>query len=117
MKGRQVCFLQVAFGCYGVEGVTLWLWTTMNCVMFGCGDDLQVFGVITLESFDESYSHSCSEIGILTVSLLATAPTRIAKDVDVWDSRRSDPCSDHDHPSDQTHYALHVPPSRSHRRL
>ena len=51
--------------------------------VLGRGHHFQIFGIVPLQPGDKGQAHARSEIGILTVGLLPSAPARIAKDVDV----------------------------------
>src|SRR5690606_32251836 len=49
----------------------------------GCRYGLVVLGVITLDSVNEIYGHVSRKEGAFPIGFHATAPARIAKDVDV----------------------------------
>src|SRR5580704_16332518 len=51
--------------------------------MFRGGDDAKIIWIIALKTGNERYSHSSREKGVLTISFLAAAPSRIAKNVDI----------------------------------
>ena len=51
--------------------------------MFGGGDHLEVMRIVALHALDERHRHAAGEERIFAVGLLAAAPARIAKDVDV----------------------------------
>ena len=55
----------------------------MHRKMLGGGDDFQVMRIVALHALDESHCHAGGKERVLAVSLLAAAPARIAKDVDV----------------------------------
>src|SRR4030081_491547 len=52
-------------------------------IVLGGGDQLQVFGIVALDAADKRDAHAAGEERIFSVGLLAAAPTRIAKNVDV----------------------------------
>src|SRR5580692_9800255 len=52
--------------------------------VFGRGHHFQIFGIVTLQSRNESEAHAAGEIRILSVGLLPTAPAGVAKHIDVW---------------------------------
>src|SRR6478736_9284286 len=57
--------------------------TAMHRVMFGARHREHVIRVVTLDTLHKLDSDLAREIGIFPVSLLATAPARIAENVDV----------------------------------
>src|SRR5690606_23526588 len=58
--------------------------TAMDCKVFGARCRLEISWVITLEPPHEGHSQSRRQVWIFSISLLPSAPPRIAKDVDVW---------------------------------
>src|SRR5262249_42452944 len=62
--------------------------TVMNCKVLRCGNDFQVFGIVSLEIGDESNADAARKKRIFAVGFLAAAPARIAKNVDVGRSKR-----------------------------
>src|SRR6476469_4748150 len=55
----------------------------MHGEMFRGCDGLEVMGIVPLHTVDECEGHLSGEIRVLSVGLLAAAPTRIAKDIDI----------------------------------
>ena len=55
----------------------------VNGKVLGSGNDLQVFGIVALQTGYKSHSNPAREERIFAVSFLASAPARIAKDIDV----------------------------------
>src|SRR5260370_15885821 len=52
-------------------------------IVFRGGDQLQVFGIVALNAGDKGHAHAAGEERIFPIGLLATAPARIAKNVDI----------------------------------
>src|SRR5215212_8295944 len=87
-ESRPVGLSHVAFACNRVESMALRLWTRMNCVVLGSGNNFQILRIITLESLDECHPKTAGEVGVFSVSLLPTSPAWVAKDIDVWRPKR-----------------------------
>ena len=56
---------------------------TVNSVVLGCRDDLEVSRIVALKPFHESHAHPSSEVGIFTVGFLSPPPARVSEDVNV----------------------------------
>src|SRR5262245_5627829 len=63
--------------------MTFWFWSTVHCIVLGRGDDFEVTGVVSLQSFHKRYAHARGQIGIFAIGFLAASPPWIAKDIDV----------------------------------
>ena len=55
----------------------------MHGVMFRRRHGFQIARIVALQTFDKSNTQARGEIRILTVGFLATAPARIAEDIDI----------------------------------
>src|SRR5215470_3851210 len=87
-ESRPVGLTHVAFACGRVKTMALGLWTRMNRVVLGSGNDFQILRIVTLESFNECHTETAGEIWIFSVSLLPASPAWVAKDIDVWRPKR-----------------------------
>src|SRR5436853_3170146 len=87
-ESRPVSLTHVAFAYSRVKTMALGLWTRMNCVVLGSGNNFQILRIVTLESFNECHTETAGEIRIFSVSLLPTSPAWVAKDIDVWRPKR-----------------------------
>src|SRR6185369_5051039 len=56
----------------------------MHRIVFRGGDNFKVAWIVTLQALHELNPKTPGKIRILAVSLLASCPARVAKDVEVW---------------------------------
>src|ERR1043166_3399044 len=49
-ESRPVRLTHIAFACSRVKTMALGLWTRMNCIVLGSGNNFQVLRIVTLES-------------------------------------------------------------------
>ena len=82
-EGGQIGVDLVVLAYGHVGGVARRLGAAVHGVVFGRRDDAVISGVFTLHPGDEGHAHAPGEERVFAVGLLAAAPTRIAKDVDV----------------------------------
>ena len=82
-ESRQVCVPEIMRSGIDVRRVASRLRTAVDGVMLWRSDRLEVSRVITLQTLHKRYAEARRQEGIFTVRLLATAPARIAEDVDV----------------------------------
>jgi hypothetical protein len=82
-EGGQVGVDLVVLADVDVGGVAGRLRAAVHGKVLGRGDDAVVAGIVALHAGDEGYAHAGGEERIFAVGLLAAAPARIAKDVDV----------------------------------
>ena len=82
-KSRQVGVFLVVFADVHVGKVACGLRPAVYGIVFRCGDDAIVVRIIALHAGYESDGHARAQEGIFAISLLAAAPARVAKDVDV----------------------------------
>src|SRR5688572_24994956 len=87
-ESRPVSLTHIAFVCGRVKTMAVGLRTRMNRVVLGSGNDFQILRIVTLQSVDECHTETAGEVRIFSVSLLATSPAWIAKDIDVWRPER-----------------------------
>src|SRR5689334_11880811 len=87
-ESRPVRLTHIAFTCSRVKTMALGLWTRMNCVVLGSGNNFQVLRIVPLESLNECHPETAGEIRIFSVSLLPASPAWIAKDIDVRGPKR-----------------------------
>src|SRR5215831_18095164 len=83
-KRRQISFPQIAFIDFGIEAMALGLGSGVHGIVLRGGHNFQVFGIVPLQSFNESDTQAACQVWILSVSFLSAAPARVAKDVYVW---------------------------------
>ena len=84
LKRGQVRLPEVLLADHGVEFVALVLRTGVHGEVLGAGRGLHVaLFVLLLKRFDELRAELAGQIGILAIRLVAAAPARIAKDVDI----------------------------------
>ena len=81
--GSDLKILEVPPAHPGVEGVAVGLRPTVNHVVLGGRDCLEVPGVIPLHAAHEGDGQAAGESRVLAVRLVSPAPPRITKDVDV----------------------------------
>ena len=55
----------------------------MYGIVFRRRDEFQVFGIVALNAGDKGHAQTAREIPIFPVGLLAAAPTRVTKDIEV----------------------------------
>ena len=79
----KIGFSQVVIVRPDIKGMAGGFGSAVNGKMLGSSYQFQVFGVIALQAFDKRDCHSGSEVRIFTVSFHASAPTRIAKDINI----------------------------------
>ena len=84
LKGREVCFVEIANPGAGVKNVAQWLRTAVHGKVLRRGNHLEVLRIVPLQSFHERNAHPGGEKGIFSVCLLAASPSRITEDIDVW---------------------------------
>src|ERR1051325_639444 len=87
-KSGPIRLTHIAFACRGVKTMALGVWTRMNCIVLGSGNNFQVLRIVTLQSLDECHAETAREIRIFSVSLLPAPPAWGAKDIDVWRPKR-----------------------------
>ena len=81
-KARQVSVFEVVRGHVDVGLMTGGSGPLVYGVVFGCGDDARVAGIVALHAGDEGDRHSAGEERIFTW-VLSPSPARIAENVDV----------------------------------
>ncbi len=79
----EIGVFQVVIGNVDVDAVARGLGSTVHGEVLGRGYQLEVFGIVALQAFDEFDAHACGEERIFAEGLHAAAPARIAKDIDV----------------------------------
>ena len=77
---RQPIFVKHPFGNSGREARAALL-DVVDGVMFERGNQLQVFRVIALQTFDIGHAEAARQIGILPIGLLIAPPVRVSFDV------------------------------------
>src|ERR1041384_3347519 len=77
-KSRPVRLTHIAFACSRVKTMALGLWTRMNCVVLGSGNNFQVLRIVTLESLDECHTKTAGKIRIFSICLLPASPAGVA---------------------------------------
>ena len=82
-EGGEVGVFEVVRGDVDVGLMARGLRAGVHGEVLGRGDDAEVVGVGALHAGDEGDGHAAGEEGIFAVGLLAAAPARVAKDVDV----------------------------------
>src|ERR1039458_5303017 len=82
-KGGQVGFFKVARGGVNVEAVTHGFRAAVHGKVFAGGHCAEMIKIAALNTGDKGYAELAGKEGIFAVGLLAAAPARIAKDVDV----------------------------------
>ena len=82
-ESRQISIFEIAFTRFDVEFVARAFGPAVDREVFGGRDDLEIVRILALQSFDERHGHAAGEERIFAIGLLAAAPARIAKDVDV----------------------------------
>ena len=82
-EGRQVGVDQVVPGDENVGLVAGRFGTVVHGEMLGRGDHLGAIRVGPLHAFDEGHAHARGEERVLAIGFLATAPARVAENVEV----------------------------------
>src|SRR5690348_4657271 len=87
-ESRPVSLTHIAFAYSCVKTMALGLWSRMNRVVLGSGNNFQILRIVTLESFNKCHTETAGEVWIFSVSLLTSSPAWVAKDIDVWLPKR-----------------------------
>ena len=83
LESRQVGLIQITGSSFCVILMAIPFRSAMDGIVLGAGMCLEIISIIALQTFGHCYTHLGSQIGILTVGLHASAPTRVTEDVDV----------------------------------
>ena len=82
-EGRQIGVLEIVRRHIDIVLMAGRLGAAVYGIVLRGGDQLQVFGIVALYAGDKRHAHAAGEKRIFTVGLLAAAPARVAKDIDV----------------------------------
>src|SRR6185312_16838618 len=82
-ESRRIGIDLVVFADGHVHGVAGRLRSGMHRKMFRSRDGAGVFGIVTLQAGDKGDTELRGQEGVFAIGLLATAPARIAEDVDI----------------------------------
>ena len=85
LEGWHVGLPEVAYGnVCEVGGMAGVFRTTMYGIVLGTGPEFAILGILRpLQSTYHLGAHYTCQVGIFTVSLLSTSPTRVTEDVDI----------------------------------
>ena len=85
LESRHISFPKVTGSDIGkIRRMTSVFRTAMHGIVLGTSPELTVFGILgTLQATNDCYSHATCKIGILSISFLPTAPSRVAEDIHV----------------------------------
>src|SRR5215212_9819222 len=78
-ESGPVSLTHIAFACSRVKTMALGLWTRMNRVVLGSGNNFQILRIVTLEPLHECHTETAGEEWIFPVSLLTSSPAWVAK--------------------------------------
>jgi hypothetical protein len=82
-KRGQVGVLFIVLRDVYVEKVPQGFLATVHRIVLGCGDHPAILYILSLHAGHEGNSHARSQIRVFAMGLLASAPTGIAKDIEV----------------------------------
>jgi hypothetical protein len=82
-EGGQIGVPEIVGRDVNVGGVARRFRPAVDGVVLGSGDHFKVFGVIALHGFNKRDTEAAGEIRVFAVGFLASAPARVAKDIDV----------------------------------
>ena len=83
-EGGKVCVFEIVRGDRNVEVVAIGLRSAMHCEVLRSRNDDGVRRIVALQPTHERGTDVGCEKGIFAIRLLATSPTWIAKDIDIW---------------------------------
>lgn len=91
LKRSQISLVKIPFAYLCVKLMPQILRAAVNRKMLRCCYKLEVLRVVALNSLDELYAKSAGQVGVFAISLMASAPTGIAENVNVRRSEAGDP--------------------------
>ena len=83
MESRQISIPQIISTHLRIEFVAPYFGTTVYGIMFCTSRSLQVFRIVTLQSFDDSRSHHPCQIRVFSICLLSPSPAGIPENIDI----------------------------------
>ena len=83
-EGRQVGIVQLTFGHNGIEGVTIFLRSRMDSIMFGTCRCFEIFGMIALQALHKRRCHLTGKERVFAPGFLSAPPARIAENIHIW---------------------------------